>query len=82
MMCLNILFIEINALIFSLPGGFSSRCLNDSDALKANDEWLFNHPGSLFYLRRLARLNPSCGVFTHDGNELVSSVFQLVFFVK
>lgn len=70
-----------------MPEGFETRPLTDSDVVNANAAWQFSHPGSLFYLQRLARLNASCGIFTKNGTELVSSGFQcvasiLIFFQK
>lgn len=68
-----------NQNISRLPAGFYSRSLSNIDVIKANTEWPFNHPGSLYYLQRLAHLNPSCGIFTKTDNALVSFAFQLVF---
>ncbi|XP_031629456.1 uncharacterized protein LOC116344820 isoform X2 [Contarinia nasturtii] len=66
---------QATALYTELPENFESRSLSQEDVIKANDEWPFNHAGSLFYLQRLAQFNPCCGVFTTDG-KLVSYGFQ------
>lgn len=61
---------------FSLPDEFYSRALSDADVITANAKWPFSHPGSLYYLQRLAIFNPSCGVFTKKADELISFAFQ------
>lgn len=61
---------------FRVPETCYRRCLNENDAVKANRLWLFNHPGSLFYLKRLALFNPTCGIFTKTDDEMISSAFQ------
>lgn len=66
-------------MIYRLPDGFECRSLTDSDVIISNAAWKFNHPGSLFYLQRLARLNSCFGIFTTNENELVSSGFESVY---
>ncbi|XP_037044530.1 uncharacterized protein LOC119080340 [Bradysia coprophila] len=67
---------EAIVLDVQLPEGFDSRPLSQSDVVKANAAWEFRHPGSLFYLQRLARLNISYGIFDKENNEMISSGFQ------
>ncbi|XP_055375839.1 uncharacterized protein LOC129608380 [Condylostylus longicornis] len=59
------------------PDDIDLRPLSEKDCEIADALWPNRHYGSLFLLKRLAKLNPSIGAFKRDTNELVAWCFQL-----
>lgn len=59
------------------PNGYKLQPLSTLDYAKtANDIWPYRHEGSLFYINRLIKLNPTIGLFTTDTNELIAWCFR------
>lgn len=49
--------------------------MSENDAELADELWPNRHEGSLFFLKRLIKLNPNIGAYTKDG-ELVAWCFR------
>lgn len=58
-----------------IPEGFTIGNLTEDDAAVADAVWPYKHVGSLFLLKRLAKLNANAGIFNHDG-QLVAWCFR------
>lgn len=56
--------------------GITVRPMREDEAILADELWAYSHPGSLYYLKRLIKLNINMAAFTAD-NEMIAWCFRM-----
>lgn len=56
-----------NICLPSVPDGMYLREMNEADAIAADSVWPNRHPGSTFFMKRIAKWNANVGLYRNDG---------------